>query len=221
MFCFSNALKGNFLSRHDKPRAAAVKGWLLYKKFRFGVKMRFPFHFRTSSFKFWETQSPVSVGKPPPDWQKVQICVLIYLIKAPGSAGIIFKVLFFFLVYVKTKCKVSNTVVFFDCCRKKGCGGKKKKGCVVIIYCICVMDTKTKSKISLCSFNSSKYEIIQLRVQRVNFVTMETLSDNWPNYFPICEQLQTSLDSLSAMQETGMQKHHSHIFVTEYISVCI
>lgn len=41
-------------------------------------------------FRFWETQPLVSVGKPPPDWQKVQICVLIYLIKAPGSAGIIF-----------------------------------------------------------------------------------------------------------------------------------
>lgn len=40
-----------------------------------------------------------------------------------------------------------------------------------------------KSKISLCSFNSSKYEIIQLRVQWGNFVTTETLSDDWTKLF--------------------------------------
>lgn len=56
----------------------------------------------------------------------MQICVLIYLIKAPGSAGIIFKVMFFFfLVSVKTKCKVSNTVGLLTVVGKKV--WKKKK----------------------------------------------------------------------------------------------
>lgn len=46
---------------------------------------------------------------------------------------------------------------------------------------------------------------------------METLSDDWPNYFPICEELQMSLDSLSAMQGIGMQKHHSYCILSTFL----
>lgn len=62
-----------------------------------GIKVRFSFHCFASSLGFGKPSPFVSAGKPPPDWKKVQICVLIYFNKAPGSAGIIFKISFFSL----------------------------------------------------------------------------------------------------------------------------
>ncbi len=41
----------------------------------------------------------------------------------------------------------------------------------------------------------------------------ETLWDGRPNHFLMCKELQTSLDSLSAMQGISMQRHHSHCTV--------
>lgn len=67
----------------------------------------------------WETWSLISVGKPPPDWQKVQICVLICLIKAPGFAGIVFKIWFMY----KPSAGWETQLIISDCCRKKGCAG--------------------------------------------------------------------------------------------------
>lgn len=95
----------------------------------------------------WETWSLCSVRKPPPDWQKVQICVLICLIKAPGSAGIVFKIWFMY----KPSARWVTLLIIFDCHRKMGqLAGVGRGG---------AYDAKPKSWISLCSFNSSEYEI--------------------------------------------------------------
>lgn len=94
----------------------------------------------------WETWSLISVGKPPPDWQKVQICVLICLIKAPGFAGIVFKIWFMY----KPSAGWETLLIISDCCRKKGWAGGGAGG-----------DAKPKCWISVCSLNSSEYEMTE------------------------------------------------------------
>lgn len=120
--------------------------------------------------RFWETQPLVSVGKPPPDWQKVQICVLVSLIKAPGSAGIIFKVLFFFS-WLKSKLSSRWVTLFvFWLSKEKGYG--EKLGSVVLLYCICVEDTLNQNLKSLCahslaaSMKSFNWEYSELTLWR-------------------------------------------------------
>ncbi len=62
-------------------------------------------------------------------------------------------------------------------------------------------------------------------MQRVNFVTMETLSDGWPNHFSNLQRTPDVVDSLSAMQgnqhaETSLPLH---LFLSQssFVYACI
>lgn len=79
---------------------------------------------------------------------------VIYLIKAPGSAGIIFKILSFVTVNVKIKCNVSNNVGLLN---KVGIKHGVKKNRDVWFL------SRTSKQTFLCSFNSSKYKFIQIK----------------------------------------------------------
>lgn len=80
---------------------------------------------------------------------------------------------------------------------------RKNRGCVVTIYCICVVDTLNQTLKSLCAHSIA--------------ASMKSFNWQWANVVTV----ETSLGSLSAMQGIGMHKHHSHCVFCHRVHFCM